>query len=338
LAQQKQARTLSKKLKDYLHGFISAEAEITRDVLLYLLDICRDLEDTSEWQTLNTIATRQVLYTPVTRIWRDRAPVYDLQIPATHSFITNGFISHNTINLPNSAIVEDVANAYRLAYEVGCLGITVFRDGCKGVQVLHVGTKSSEKGAAEKERQAQAKEALTQMGRPSSDGYFQKKPRPLVLHGSTYRRSTPLGTAYITVNANGGNQPFEVFLNVGKAGSDVAAVSEALGRLISLILRLPSSLSPRERLAEVVEQLAGIGGGRQMGFGPNRVRSLPDAIAQVLAEYLSEAPPEREPDVAQLSLPLDRPRGGDLCPECGQATLVFEEGCKKCASCGFSEC
>ena len=79
-------------------------------------------------------------------------------------------------------------------------------------------------------------------------------------------------------------------MNVGKAGSDVAAVSEALGRLISLILRLPSSLSPTERLQQVVYQLNGIGGGRHLGFGPQRVRSLPDAIAQVLTEHLEQTP------------------------------------------------
>ena len=76
-------------------------------------------------------------------------------------------------------------------------------------------------------------------------------------------------------------------MNVGKAGSDVAAVSEALGRLISLVLRLPSPLEPNERLKQVIDQMAGIGGGRSMGFGANRVRSLPDAIAQVLREHLN---------------------------------------------------
>ncbi|MCS7222493.1 MAG: LAGLIDADG family homing endonuclease [Anaerolineae bacterium] len=275
------------------------------------------------------------------------APEWHVRMQGAWQAHTDNGVS-KTINLPNSATMEDVAKAFLLAYEVGCLGITVFRDGCKGVQVLHVGTKPTGKGAVEDERQA--KEALAKvsapaqptgqpMGRLTSDGYYQKKPRPAVLHGSTYRRVTPLGTAYITINTDSSNQPFEVFLNVGKAGSDVAAVSEALGRLISLILRLPSSLSPRERLEEVVEQLVGIGGGRPMGVGPYRVRSLPDAVAQVLAEYLREAPPEGEPDLAQLALPLEHtPRSADLCPECGQATLVFEEGCKKCASCGFSEC
>ena len=113
-----------------------------------------------------------------------------------------------------------------------------------------------------------------------------KKPRPRFLPGYTYSIETPLGKAFITINENGGSQPFEVFINTAKAGSDTAAVSEAIGRLISYILRMASPVEPPERLHEVVRQLAGIGGGRSLGFGPNRVRSLPDGVAQVLEEYL----------------------------------------------------
>ena len=137
-------------------------------------------------------------------------------------------------------------------------------------------------------------------------------------------------------------------MNVGKAGSDVAAVSEALGRLISLVLRLPSSMDANERLKQVVDQLAGIGGGRSLGFGVNRVRSLPDAVAQVLREHLNshfgddeavETPAaETHAHVEQLPLPIsDRPIG-DLCPDCGQATFIPTEGCRKCYACGYSEC
>ncbi len=134
-------------------------------------------------------------------------------------------------------------------------------------------------------------------------------------------------------------------MNVGKAGSDVQAVSEALGRLISLALRLPSPLDPNERLKQIIEQLAGIGGGRSLGFGANRVRSLPDAVAQVLREHLNglfegddEEGNSPEPYVEQLPLPiLDRPIG-DLCPDCGQAAFIATEGCRKCYACGYSEC
>jgi ribonucleoside-diphosphate reductase alpha chain len=170
-----------------------------------------------------------------------------------------------------------------------------------------------------------------------------KRPRPGVLAGRTYRKETPLGTAFVTVNVNGHEQPFEVFLNVGKAGSDVAAVAEAVGRLISLVLRLPSSLDPNERLKQVIDQLAGIGGGRPLGFGMRRVRSLPDAVAQVLREHLNgyyeaEGAEPDEASAEQLPLPINERPIGDLCPECGQATFISIEGCKKCYACGYSEC
>ena len=138
--------------------------------------------------------------------------------------------------------------------------------------------------------------ATTASGKPVSETeiatqlaawHESKKPRPRLLPGSTFRVETPLGKAFITVNENGGKQPFEVFINTAKAGSETAAVSEAIGRLISYILRLASPIAPRERLAEVVRQLSGIGGGRSLGFGPNRVRSLPDGVGQVLDEYLN---------------------------------------------------
>jgi ribonucleoside-diphosphate reductase alpha chain len=179
-----------------------------------------------------------------------------------------------------------------------------------------------------------------------------KKPRPRYLPGYTFNVSTPLGKAFITINQNGGGQPFEVFINTAKAGSDTAAVSEAIGRLISYILRLQSSVLPTERLREVVRQLAGIGGGRSLGFGPNRVRSLPDGVAQVLADYLEAAQPDEAaagdgrvstgetPSLTQAAAPGSQPilKFGDLCPECGQAAVINEEGCRKCYACGFSEC
>jgi ribonucleoside-diphosphate reductase alpha chain len=159
--------------------------------------------------------------------------------------------------------------------------------------------------------------------------------------------NTPLGKSFVTVNQNGGEQPFEVFITTAKAGSETAAVSEAIGRLISYILRLASPIAPRERLEEVVRQLSGIGGGRSIGFGPNRISSLPDGVARALMDYLNlsvEADPAPEAaaePAAQMELPVSAAAAlaiGDLCPECGEASLVNEEGCKKCYSCGFSQC
>jgi ribonucleoside-diphosphate reductase alpha chain len=256
-------------------------------------------------------------------IAQEIAPEWHIRTQAAFQKHTDNGVS-KTVNLVQEASVEDVANAYRLAYQSGCLGITVFRDGCKGAQVLNIGA----------EKPAEAQPQLVSKA---------PKTRPPILQGKTYRKSTPLGTAYITVNSNGEgkNEPFEVFLNVGKAGSDTTAVAEALGRLISLILRLPSPLSAFERVRDIVGQLRGIGSGRATGFGPQRVMSLPDAIAQVLAAHVGlsdTAPlpglPEEDANPRQLELF----HGGDLCPECGQAAFVFQEGCRKCYACGFSEC
>ena len=178
-----------------------------------------------------------------------------------------------TINLPNDATEEDVASAYRLAWELGCLGITVFRDGCKGEQVLHVGIK--DKPAAV----------------PAASGPVVVKPRPHSLSGRTYRSETPIGTAFITVNETAEEEPFEVFVQVGKGGSDTMAVAEALGRLISLTLRLPSPMSPQRRLEEVISQLSRIGGAQPLGFGKGKVLSLPDALARTLAEHTGQLKP-----------------------------------------------
>ena len=108
------------------------------------------------------------------------------------------------------------------------------------------------------------------------------KPRPLVVHGSTYKMETPVGKAYVTVNSNGEGRenPFEVFVTVGKAGSDVQAMADALGRLISLVLRLASPVSENERVKQVVHQLGGIGGSRHVGFGERRGRTHSQASWQ----------------------------------------------------------
>jgi ribonucleoside-diphosphate reductase alpha chain len=235
---------------------------------------------------------------------------------AIQAFVDNSI--SKTVNFPEDATAEDVARAYQLAWRLGCKGLTVYVTGSREKVVL---------------------ETQKTRGAKAGNGYEieHRKPRPEELRGTTYRTPTPLGTAYITINENGDRSPFEVFANVGKAGSDTSAVAEAIGRLISLTLRMPSPLTAEERLAEVIDQLVGIGGRRPMGFGPNRVRSLPDAIAQVLARHIALVEAEQPPE--QLPLPIAVPKqAGDLCPECGQATFVAMEGCRKCMNCGFSEC
>jgi ribonucleoside-diphosphate reductase alpha chain len=257
---------------------------------------------------------------------------------ALQAFVDNSL--SKTVNFPVEATEEDVGTAYQLAWTLGCKGITVYVTGSRDTVVLETHATAEEKKVE-----------------PSQLVIWNetKKPRPRFLHGSTYKVDTPVGKAFVTINHNGDNQPFEVFLNTAKAGSETAAVSEALGRLISYILRLASPVAPRERLREVFRQMYGIGGGRSLGFGPNRVRSLPDGVAQALADYLEftetdmdEGVSGKNGGVALRSLTREdeigeNPSGarminGDLCPECGHAALISEEGCRKCYNCGFSEC
>jgi ribonucleoside-diphosphate reductase alpha chain len=261
---------------------------------------------------------------------------------ALQAFVDNSL--SKTVNFPETATEEDVARAYMLAWELGCKGITVYVTGSREKVVLET------KATAEKKEPlpSQPEIAPTYSADP-------KRPRPRALTGKTYSIETPAGKAFITINENGGEQPFEAFINTAKAGSETAAVSEAIGRLISYILRMTSPIKATDRMREIVRQLSGIGGGRSLGFGPNRVRSLPDGIGQVLDIYLREragalpvmedkrsSPEEKKNGNAghtiEEEVALQTMKIGDLCPECGEAAVVNEEGCRKCYACGYSEC
>lgn len=263
-----------------------------------------------------------------------------------------------TVNAPNGHTVEDVKNLYMMAYDQGLKGVTYMRDGSREGVLSRVEEKKPEVVAP-------VVKAPTE---------YARAPRPMMVEGVTYKTQTPVGDTYITLNHDQNGEPFEVFITIGKSGSDVAAMADALGRMVSLNLRLAGNLPPRERIRQVISQLAGIGGARSVGFGENRVRSLPDAIAKVLAKQyafkvngvvedkllpnaaqsvpVADAPaPETETVgenitvMQQLSLQEGitmtsqaKTNNFDICPECGTSAFVFEEGCGKCYACGHSEC
>lgn len=203
-----------------------------------------------------------------------------------------------TINLPQSATVEDVRSAYLFSYQEGCKGITVYRDRCKEVQVLY-------HGASEKPQEAQS----------SADGALKPRRRPANLMGTTVKIRTSFGKLYLTLNQLDG-KPFELFATLGKSGKDTQAHTEALGRLISLSLRSGIAVH------EIIAQLKGIGGSQPIFEGDGIILSLPDAIAQGLERALGET--------VEVS-------GGDMCPSCG-APMMHSEGCMRCASCDYSKC
>jgi ribonucleoside-diphosphate reductase alpha chain len=249
-------------------------------------------------------------------------PEWHIKIQSAFQKYTENAVS-KTINLRHEATVDDVKKAYLTAWETNCKGITIFRDGSKGAQVLNLGTNNNEK------KEESPKAVVLE--------------RPVKVSGATYKISTPLGSAFITINQTESGEPFELFVTIGKAGSELAAMAEALGRLISTNFRFGNHLPARERAHEIMKQLQGIGGSRSVGFGPNRVRSLPDAIAKAIGMHFGfananhDTPAEPKHLQAMEDFQVGQ-KTGDICPSCGAPALVYEEGCQKCHACGHSEC
>ena len=212
-----------------------------------------------------------------------------------------------TVNLPNSATVDDVRQVYEECYSMGCKGITIYRDGSRSFQPIEV--------KKEEEKPEPEPEAPAKMGRV--------KERPgSVVFGKTIKDTTPWGSIYITLNFDG-TEPFEIFINVGKSGSEMKAMTEALSRVISIGLRSGCSLE------DFIDTLKGLSGKEywMLDADDDRVaRSVPDAIALLLDKLI-----DREAKTARL---LDKSM---LCPECG-APLEMISGCEYCFSCGYSPC
>ncbi|BAU27383.1 ribonucleoside-diphosphate reductase class II [Aneurinibacillus soli] len=259
-----------------------------------------------------------------------------------------------TANAPADFTVEETKALYELAFDLGCKGVTIYRDGSRDVQVLT--TKKDEKDSKKDPAKAEKIAQSTDLDEAAPTKDYRR--RPLRLKGATYKMKTPLGKAYITVNEADG-APFEVIVNVGKAGSDVFAMSEALGRVSTLFLRF-GELPDGNKARLLIKHLKGIGGSGAVGFGAKRVDSIPDAVAKAIEFYLdgdddsapvASASEATYTDASALATPAanthkhDRDEDGDvyregldLCPECGAAALVAEEGCKHCEACGYSRC
>jgi ribonucleoside-diphosphate reductase alpha chain len=256
---------------------------------------------------------------------------WHIRTQSTFQKYTENAVS-KTINLRHDCTVDDVKKAYLLAWETNCKGITIFRDGSKGTQVLNLGVN----------KKAASAEAPASQGKIDAPLILE---RPVKVAGATYRIATPLGSAFITINQTESGEPFELFVTIGKAGSEVAAMAEALGRLISTNFRFGNHLPAKERAREIMEQLQGIGGSRSVGFGINKVRSLPDAISKAIGMHFGfsnhdttyQVPLQVNSD-PETSSGHQMEKIGDICPSCGSPALVYEEGCAKCHACGHSEC
>jgi ribonucleoside-diphosphate reductase alpha chain len=227
----------------------------------------------------------------------DISPEWHLRMQAAFQKHTDNAVS-KTVNLARDATVEDVQKIYDLAWELGCKGVTIYRDGSKENQVLSLGGNKDKEDAF-----------LTAV-----------RKRPDTLNGFTTRVKTGLGQLYVTVTEYHG-KPFEVFATIGKSGRSTTAKTEAIGRLVSLAFRSGVNVE------KVVNQLKGIGGEHPVFQNGGLVLSIPDAISRVLEErYLDETKKGRGNSLM-----------GEVCPECSQ-TISFEEGCMMCHFCGFTKC
>lgn len=253
-----------------------------------------------------------------------------------------------TINLPQDSTVEDIDKVYRMAYEEGCMGITVYRDGCRSNQVLTTGGTHGETTTLDPSVHLRSpKEEETKEGVILPD--LGAKQRPSVLQSYTFRQPTPFGNMYVILGEDGG-EPYEVFVTIGKAGSDVQAMAEGLGRVTSKFLQASPVGERRYRLGAVAHQLRDIGGSGFFGLGKNKVKSLPDAVGLTLETYLERGTNHVESvvhDSGAVATDGDnlwpvvidgRVNTGDLCQDCGQFAVYYGGGCPVCQNCGWSKC
>ena len=259
----------------------------------------------------------------------DITPEWHIKMQAAFQKYTDNAVS-KTVNFPNEATVEDVAEAYLMAYKTGCKGITVYRDGSRDVQVLTLGS----------EKQAKAEPEVT-VELPAIDhAAARPKARGEVAFGITRKMKTGCGNLYITINEDEEGRPFEIFTQIGKAGGCVASQCEAMGRMTSLALR-----SGVEAI-EIVKQMRGISCHLPVGFGAGKVSSCADAMAQAMDWYLGYKRQTGSVTVADRSLVDNLPKSFTMshevlkrgaCPDCGSA-VEHADGCLVCRGCGYSEC
>jgi len=243
----------------------------------------------------------------------DVSPEWHIRMQAAFQKYTDNAVS-KTVNFPQEATKEDIEKVFRLAYDLACKGVTVYRAGSREGEVLTVGHNKSE-----------TKSRLSPQHAP--------RRRPTVTSGQTVRIKTGCGSLYVTINEDE-EGICEVFTTIGKAGGCAGAFSEATARLISLALR--SGVEPKQ----VVKQLRGIRCPHPIWQDGQQVLSCPDAIAQVLEQYLQNNGVEEKTESEIPSNPHFKANpaiAGAACPECG-GILVEESGCNVCVECGYSRC
>lgn len=235
-----------------------------------------------------------------------------------------------TINMPHSATVDSVKDVYLKAHALGCKGITVYRDGCRKGQAMS--TSASDTAAVEAPVEKKVEEKLV----------VSVKKAPEVLPAIRIRQSTPFGHMHVNVSYDPvTKREMEVFAQLGKGGDIASADLEAICRMLSLFLRSNGSIDL------VIDQLEDIGSYMTLPTKDGHVKSLGDGLAKALKRYKvyssSIKPVE---DLSAIAKAMKSTRRKDTldtafkmkCPECPNGTILFQEGCQKCSSCGYSRC
>jgi ribonucleoside-diphosphate reductase alpha chain len=228
-----------------------------------------------------------------------------------------------TINLPNSATVEDIKKTYMMAWELNCKGITVYRDGCKSHQVLNI---------SKKEKEA-PKEAL-------------KKLDPSEGIGSVYYQfETGYGPVHVHIDHHNG-KILKVFTNIAPIGTEIAGLTSVMGILISKYLEMGGDVNSLRR------HLNSIKSDKPYGFGPKRVESIPHAVSTALSKFLAQignlpgqqllTPHVGSTTEGKTPQKADNPQEHKPghCPKCYSPNIAYLSGCTgpTCYECGFSEC
>jgi ribonucleoside-diphosphate reductase alpha chain len=300
--------------------------EVARERGFYSRDLMAKIAETTSIQELEEIPAdvRRVFVTA-----HDISPEWHVRMQAAFQKFTHNSVS-KTINFAHEVTVEDVRRSYLLAYELGCKGITIYRDKSREEQVLNVGN-------GEKKQEVKPQEAKKEIA---------PRPRPEVIIGTTTKVSTGCGNLYVTINVDEQGRPFELFTQMGKAGGCAASQLEALGRLVSLAFRAGIEVKA------IIEQLRNIRCPSPSWEKGQRIFSCADAIARVVEQRLinpTGAPKSAE--VAASAMKHSHNEEGNaaavpaahhgnivgVCPDCGGA-LRHEEGCSKCHACGYSKC
>jgi len=239
----------------------------------------------------------------------DISPDWHVKMQAAFQKFTDSAVS-KTVNFPHEATREDVAKVYKLAYQEGLKGITIYRDRSRESQVLTVGE-----------------------GVKRAEGKLAPRKRPKVTTGVTERVNTGCGYIYVTVNFDSQGIS-EVFSTLGKAGGCAAAQLEAISRLTSLALRSGIDID------SIVKQLRGIRCPSIAWEQGHAILSCADAIASVLEKYIREKTATKE-KTANPNTPSQNPEmvksWAGQCPDCG-GPLIYQEGCNICLACGFTKC